>query len=47
MITLVKISARNSSPTLSSPMAGGKETCNLLPLALVHTQVSRDVNVKR
>ena len=43
MITLVKWSDKNPYPNLSSSMAGGKETRELLPLALVHTQVSRDV----
>lgn len=43
VITLVKLSARNSYPAVCSSMAGGKETRVVLPLALVHTQVSRDV----
>lgn len=42
VITLVKLSARNSYPAVCSSMAGGKETRKVLPLALVHTQVSRD-----
>ena len=45
VITLVKLSARNSYPAVCSSMAGGKETRKVLPLALVHTQVSRDVYV--
>lgn len=40
---LSDISARNSYPAVYSFMAGGKETPKLLPLALVHTQVSRYV----
>lgn len=36
---------REFLPCLCSSMAGGKETRKLLPLALVHTQVSREVSV--
>lgn len=43
VITLVNFTARNSYPADCSSMAGGKETLKVLPLALVHTQVSRDL----
>lgn len=43
VITVIDLSARNSYPAVYSCMAGGKETHELLPLALVHTQISRDV----
>lgn len=43
MIALTNLSARSSYPAVCSSMAGGKETLKVLPLALVHTQVSRDV----
>lgn len=46
-ITLVNLSARNSYPAVCSSMAGGKETRKVLPLALVHTQVSRDDKEER
>lgn len=42
VITVIDLSARNSYPAVYSSMAGGKETHELLPLALVHTQISRD-----
>lgn len=47
VITLVKLSAKNSYPAVCTSMAGGKETLLVLPLALVDTQISRDVNGKR
>lgn len=43
MIALINLSAGNPYPAVCSCMAGGKETRKVLPLALVHTQVSRDV----
>lgn len=43
VITVIDLSARNPYPAVYSSMAGGKETHKLLPLALVHTQISRDV----
>lgn len=43
VISVIDLSARNSYPAVYSSMAGGKETHQLLPLALVHTQISRDV----
>lgn len=43
MITVIDLSARNPYPAVYSSMAGGKETHKLLPLALVHTQISREV----
>lgn len=43
VITVIDLSARNPYPAVHSSMAGGKETQELLPLALVHTQISRDV----
>lgn len=47
MITVIDLSARNPYPAFYSSMAGGKETHKLLPLALVHTQISRDVHWSR
>lgn len=43
VIIVIDLSARNSYPAVHSSMAGGKETQEVLPLALVHTQISRDV----
>lgn len=43
VITVIDLAAGNSYPAVYSSMAGGKETHKLLPQALVHTQIPRDV----
>lgn len=43
MITLVDFTAKISYPADYSSMAGGKETREVLPRALVHIEVSRDL----
>lgn len=43
MITLVNFTAKISYPADCSSMAGGKETRQVLPRALVHIEVSRDL----
>lgn len=42
MITFVNFTAKISYPADCSSMAGGKETREVLPRALVHVQISRD-----
>lgn len=43
VITFVNFTAKISYPADCSSMAGGKETWEVLPRALVHIQVSRDL----
>lgn len=40
---IIEFSCLDSYPAVRSSMAGGKETLRVLPLTLVHTQVSRYV----
>lgn len=44
MITFVNFTAKISYPADCSSMAGGKETWEVLPRALVHIQISRDLH---